>query len=297
MNTRSQPAFFSAQISEAKRFYLDCKPSRDVPLAVVCGGCEHCAPDYEIHRRSFPYWSIEFVARGKGSLRLHGRTYPLTAGTIFSYGPRIPHDIVSHPRQTLVKYFVDFTGKEARALLERHAPGAGRVVHTSAAGEIFALFEDLLRNGLRDTPFTPRLAALLVEQLVLKIAETVIPMGATTSPAFATYQRCRQYLEARWSLLPTLGQAARECHVDAAYLCRLFRRFDHQSPYQFLLRLKMNHAAGRLLAGAPSKQIADELGFSDPFHFSRVFKAVMSVSPSQFAPLSHRKGKEVNPEQ
>jgi AraC-like DNA-binding protein len=105
-----------------------------------------------------------------------------------------------------------------------------------------------------------------------------------TLTAYATYRRCRQYIQDHWLHLLTLEQAARECHVAPAYLCRLFRRFDHQSPYQFLLHLKMTHAAERLLAPDSSvKQVADLLGFDDRFHFSRVFKRVIGISPGQYA--------------
>jgi AraC-like DNA-binding protein len=112
---------------------------------------------------------------------------------------------------------------------------------------------------------------------------------ATEKTAHETYQRCRQYIQDHWLHLLTLEQAARECHVAPAYLCRLFRRFDRQSPYQYLLRLKMTHAAERLLAPDSSvKQVADLLGFDDRFHFSRVFKRVIGVSPGQYARTHYR---------
>jgi AraC-like DNA-binding protein len=113
--------------------------------------------------------------------------------------------------------------------------------------------------------------------------------GQETLTAHETYRRCRQYMQDHWLHLLTLEQAARECHVAPAYLCRLFRRFDRQSPYQFLLRLKMTHAAERLAAPDSSvKQVADFLGFDDRFHFSRVFKRVIGVSPGQYARESYR---------
>jgi len=80
--------------------------------------------------------------------------------------------------------------------------------------------------------------------------------------------------------LRSLEQISAECRVDAAYLCRLFQRYDHQTPYRALIRLKMNYAAERLQSpGATVKQIAEETGFINQFHFSRVFKSVFGVSP------------------
>lgn len=79
---------------------------------------------------------------------------------------------------------------------------------------------------------------------------------------------------------------AQECHVDAAYLCRLFRRYGHQSPYQYVLRLKMNAAAELLQKpDALVKQTAKQIGFSDPFHFSRAFKSVFGLAPDAFRRL------------
>jgi AraC-like DNA-binding protein len=52
------------------------------------------------------------------------------------------------------------------------------------------------------------------------------------------------------------------------------------------MRLKMNVATERLQdPGTLVKQVAAELGFSDPFHFSRVFKSVFGVAPETFRRL------------
>jgi AraC-like DNA-binding protein len=165
----------------------------------------------------------------------------------------------------------------------------GRVTQTAAPAEIAGLFDQLIRSSRRPTPFTPRLAPLLLEALVLKAAETALRPGEAVTAAFATYQRCRTQIDKSWASLPSLAAAARVCHVDAAYLCRLWRRFDHETPYQYLQRLKMTDAARRLHApGRTVKAVAADLGYGDAFHFSRVFKRVMGLSPSRFAQLNQR---------
>ena len=111
-------------------------------------------------------------------------------------------------------------------------------------------------------------------------------MAGAETLAFATYQQCRQHIEEHFQRLKTLQQIAQECHVDTAYLCRLFRRFDQQTPYQFLTRLKMNAAAGQLQQpGALVKKVASATGFANPFHFSRAFKSVFGRSPDAFRRL------------
>jgi AraC-like DNA-binding protein len=286
---RELPEFFSAQIVEARRFCLDLDPPAGTRLAVVCGGNENCAQDYVLRRSTFPYWALEFVAQGRGRLQLAGKTYELNAGTVFSYGPEIPLEILPDEHGTLVKYFVDFTGDEAEGLLQRHGPVPGSVVQTSAPHDVLALFDSLIREGLSGSPLSPQITSVILEYLVLKVADTAIPAGAADTPAFITYRRCQRYLEEHWPELASLDQAARKCHVDPAYLCRLFTRFDHQSPYQFLLRLRMTRGAELLLTpGASVKQVAEELGFADAFHFSRIFKKLMGLPPTQFARLRHR---------
>ncbi len=291
--TRSQPDFFSFQVTEAQRFHLDLRPRRGVRLAVVCGGCERCAPDYQISRGDFPFLSLEYVAQGAGQLRLGRRQHALVPGTLFSYGPGIAQTIRNDPRCCLVKYFVDFVGTEAERLLRAGPLGVGGVRQTAAPSEVLAIFEELIRSGARTSPYTPALCAAVLEQLLLKVCETAIPAGAADTRAFASYQRCRQYIQAHHLRLRTLEQLARECHVDAAYLCRLFKRFDHYSPYQYLLRLKMQAAAERLQAADRLvKEIADDMGFADAFHFSRCFKSVFGVAPTRFALHQARVGEQ-----
>jgi AraC-like DNA-binding protein len=280
------PEFFSGQIREARRFYLDLAPPAGTSLAVVCGGYESCMPSYAIHRVSFPYYSLEFVAGGTGSLILNGQRFSLFPGAVFFYGPGIAQDITTDASDPLRKYFVDFAGSRVLRLLRQYGLPPATFARVYATGDIQGLFEDLIRDGLKGTGLSGALCASLLEYLIVRVADSLMPWEARQTPAFATYQRCRQHIAANYVRLPSLEQIAKECHVDRAYLCRLFRRYDRQTPYRFLMRLKMNLAAERLQdPGVLVKQVAAQLGFEDPFHFSRAFKNLFGFSPEAFRRL------------
>lgn len=282
--------FFSSCVRKSQRFSLDDAPAgprlSEAPLAVVGGGRESCSPDYVICRDHFPYYSVEFVARGRGSLTLGGKAYRLDAGTVFSYGPEVPQHITTDARDLLEKYFLDITGPRAPQLLGEYGLVPGTVARVSSVSEVQDVFDTLIRDGLRGTGASNTLCAALAEYLLIKVADLAMPPGARPSPASVTYQRCRQHIATHFRRLRSLEQIADECAIDQAYLCRLFRRFDRQAPYQFLLRLKMSFAAEQLRnPKALVKEVAVSVGFGDPFHFSHAFKNVFGASPDVFRRL------------
>ncbi len=279
-STGASPDFFSTQVSQARRFYMNLKPSAKARLAVVCGGVEHCDANYAISRQTFPFYSVEFVAAGNGRLKLNGTELELQSGSVFSYGPNISHEITTDSKQTLVKYFIDFFGVESVKMLSAAGLKPGTVASVFPPGEIVPLFDELIRNGQRGTGGTEEICARLLEGLLLKVADARAPLASQETLAFATYQHCRAHIQRDFLRLRSVAQVAEECHLDNTYLCRLFQRYDHQSPYRLLVRLKMNHAAERLqLPAAMVKQVAEETGFANQFHFSRVFKSVFGIPP------------------
>jgi len=285
-DTGEVPAFYSTQVLKAQRFYLDIQGLKREGLTVVCGGSEHCEPDFCIDRTDFPFYSIECVARGKGELILAGKPYPLIAGTVFSYGPKVPHVITTHPRDRLVKYFVDFSGRQALSLLRDSHLLPGAATHVHSPTQVLRIFDDLISNGQRASRFASRICAALLQVLVLKIAETSVSYDFKGTAAFATYQTCCEYIQENCLALQSLSEIAEACSIDEAYLCRLFKRFGDVSPYKYLMRLKMNVAATRLQGpDTMIKEVAFALGFSNPFHFSRAFKKAYGISPGAFRRL------------
>lgn len=286
MKNITEPDFFSKQVAQARRFYIDKSKTKDTRIKVICGGCEYTTPDFEINRKDFPYYSIEFVWKGAGFLTLNHNKYDLKPGTVFSYGPGISQHIKTVPEKPMVKYFVDFTGGTVKRILEKHISPLGTAVQINRPDEIAVILDNLLSHGLSDSPYKSMICSTQLEYLIYRIAEMTVTESHSPSRAFQTYQHCRRHIKDNFMNLNSLQDIADTCIIDQAYVCRLFRRFDTQSPYQYLLSLKMAYAADRFQeSDVLVKEIAHELGFTDPFHFSRTFKRVFGVSPTSFMAL------------
>lgn len=278
-----EPTFFSADVVKARRFFSNLNPPKNRHLVVVSGGVENCIPQFVINRKTFPFYAIEYVLHGRGEVKISGRTFTLEPGRVFSYGPGVPHIIKGKAGKPMIKYFVDFTGLYAKELLNSSDLAPGSVSGVFPPNTLEPLFDEIIRSSLKARIESGPLCAKLLECLILRIIGDRSPVEAGETHAFATYLHCREYIENHSGELRTLEQIALKCHISIPYLCRLFQRFDKESPYRYLLRLKMNYAASLLQRpDALVKQVAEEVGFTDPFHFSRVFTSMIGISPAAF---------------
>lgn len=81
----------------------------------------------------------------------------------------------------------------------------------------------------------------------------------------------------------SLAEVAGHVRVNEAYLARIFRMHTGETVGTTITRCKIARAKERLLSESRSiKEISAELGFHDPLYFSRQFRKVEGVSPSEF---------------
>jgi len=279
----TEPPFISKKVEKGEYYFLDAGAPARATLVVVCGGREVCGARYRVDRRDFPYHSVELVVSGRGRVTLDGAVHRLQPGTLFRYGPGVAHRMSVEPGSRMVKYFVDFTGSGVGRLF-RSGPwtdAAPRQLADPTRAQ--AIYDELQRAGSRHSPRARRMAALLLQQLVLLVADEAMPASRLDSRSWAAYRRCREQMEAHVGRVASLADVARACGLSPAHVCRLFRRHGDRSPHQALLRLKMARAASSLLERRLLvREAAEEVGFPDPYHFSKAFKRVYGASPEAF---------------
>jgi AraC-like DNA-binding protein len=280
-------ALLSQQVSRSQYFFLEMAPHRRIGCNLAFGGREHCNPDYGIDRGDYAYHVLEYVAEGAGDVVLDAARAELRPGCVFAYTPRTHVVLRNNAREPMLKYFFCLTGDDVGSRLAQAGLAPGTVRRLSGHAEIQSVVEDLVREGQRTGSLARTICQTLFELLLLKVADAAAWTIHGSTPALENFLRCKAYIDAEAASLRTLRDIARATGLEESSVCRLFRRHQGTSPYQYLLRRKMILAAEFLIEhGGLVKEAAQQVGYTDPYHFSRCFKAVHGVAPSEL--LRHK---------
>lgn len=122
----------------------------------------------------------------------------------------------------------------------------------------------------------------LSEILYAKVAPRAAP-GDEPGPVQLVSAWMRKNIGGRVSL----AQLARQAGVSASHLSALFRTQAGYPPMDYFSRLKIQHACRLLDTTARRiKDIGAEVGYPDPYYFSRLFSEVMGISPRAYRSIT-----------
>lgn len=91
----------------------------------------------------------------------------------------------------------------------------------------------------------------------------------------------KEFMDAFYHAPITVAQAAQEAGISEFHFSRLFKQAFGQSPYQYMLSVRLSRAKTLLQSGITVTASALQCGFTDVFSFSRAFKQQFGHPPSQ----------------
>jgi AraC family transcriptional regulator, L-rhamnose operon transcriptional activator RhaR len=144
-----------------------------------------------------------------------------------------------------------------------------------------SLLQPLIDDDRRSR--TARIAdALLAFDVMARALARACPCEPARPPHPAALEAIR-LLEERPDLPWTLGALARAVHLDRSHLVRRVRACTGLTPMAYLARLRAERAAALLLGTSDEvSAIGAAVGWPDPAHFARRFRAHFHMTPSRY---------------
>ncbi|MGE6289835.1 helix-turn-helix transcriptional regulator, partial [Aeromonas media] len=156
---------------------------------------------------------------------------------------------------------------------------------TSQQGTLLRTIENLYAEQERHQD--PLLSALLVEQLGFYLRR-LLQKGEGQSRGERLALRLELLLKEALAEPWDIARMAGALHLSERQLHRLCQQHFTLAPMALLQRLRLQRAALLLASRAdPVKQLAEQCGFKNEYHFSTAFKRQHGLAPSHYRRLHH----------
>ncbi|MBL4701040.1 MAG: AraC family transcriptional regulator [Phycisphaeraceae bacterium] len=250
-------------------------------------------PNHRSHRPDPADCLLIWVLGGRGFAETQGVRAEATAGHLLTFLPGESQTYGSDQGQPWEIMWVHFGGNQAvrylHALRENNQPFARLGLNATLRDQ----FEELL-SAESHLPVSPMeqtvgpdilaghmLGSLLGRMIHLMGSRDHRPSVAGSGQLNVT--QLRRYIYRHLTEQVSLEQLAQMSHLSVTHFSRLFRKQFGTSPMHYVIQQRMVQAATLLTeTSSPIKQVADAVGYDDAYYFSRLFKRIVGITPSQY---------------
>jgi len=253
-----------------------------IKLVVERFGRTRVAADWALKHRVVEEHYLTFFLHETAALEVPGYRGPALPMTAMLLPPGMPHTVAPDPQMPFTFYHWRFQllpSTKHQLVLDR-----SRAIVRARADSLLPLFEAAYDEWIARRPNRHlRLRGLLVAVLseMLREDEMVGGAGLPYSQRRLLLTKAETHIvEGRPLTTRTLADAV---GLSPDYFARVFRRTFGVAPKSWIVQQRVRHAALLLTESSLSiSEIADRLGFSNPYLFSRQFRQTMGKSPRAY---------------
>ncbi|GEL11304.1 transcriptional regulator, AraC family [Flavobacterium glycines] len=241
-------------------------------------------PNAKHHNRSRKNGINEYIflycLKGEGWITTNKKTIKLTPNTAFIIPKNTPHKYGSSLKDPWSIYWIHFSGNYADVFYERFFKEKENNIPIPFDENKIVLLKDIitvLENELNEekTEFIHfKLSSFLSSVCYSNLLENTINDKISQSIS---------YMKNNLNQLITIEKLAQEACFSVSRYSELFKQKTGYSPILYFIRLKIQKACEYLyFTNMSIKEICKEVGFEDPYYFSRMFKKQIGISPMQY---------------
>ncbi len=250
------------------------------PLEMQLAGTSWCDGSYRIARpASSNIHVFEYVIKGGGYYRLEDAYFYPSAGDVYIVPGGSNHEYGSNAANPWTKLWFNVSGPFVANLLNTYQLTG--IYHLKNC-PVQKVFEEGLAQLRSNRDRVESIAPHVMLQVVMAIWHE--HNNSRQQPYSEEGLILREMIESsifKPSLL--LAEISAAIHRSPTQTIRIFQRDFGTTPYQYLLNRKIETAQMLLKNSAkPVKVIAYELGFTDEYYFSNIFKKKTGISPQHY---------------
>ena len=236
----------------------------------------------ELDRLSQPfvrkYVCMHLAFKGEAVLKAEGKEYKLTPGTLFVTFPYQKYEIADSQNFTFL--YITFDGDAAIQLLGQFGIDRDHAVYTD-----FGHLMDFWMTSIRRV--NPSNILVLTESVLLYTL-SYVGQHRSESAAYTSrdFDGILEYIDNNFADPElSVSKVADIFDFSGKYLSALFVKNMDMKFTDYLAKIRIEQAAKILQEEkVPVAQLAIKCGYTDPYYFSKVFKNIMGVPPSQYPP-------------
>lgn len=281
-----------------KAYKLEFAGERTGSLYVNCCGLPRTEPLHSFGPALKPHYLIHYILSGKGKFSIGGEVYPLEAGYGFLITPDELAFYQADEEEPWTYVWVGFSGTQAAEYIENIGLSVRQPVFKSdASEELYQIVKDMMEHN------TFGLSNDLRRNGQLGVFLSVIAEGSRVEKANEA-DRANIYVRKAVSFIQSnycnpikVTDVAEYVCINRSYLYTLFQNSLGMSPQQFLTTFRITKATELLqLTALPIESIALSCGYRDPLVFTKAFRQMKKMSPSNYRKEMQKGGTRRNQE-
>lgn len=207
---------------------------------------------------------------------------PIKTGTLYMLFPGEWHRYRPNPATGWNEYWIGFDGQVPRQLLNRKAFSPKSPLFFPGLDPAWVeLFERANRALEAEATGYHQVLSGITFDLLFRLHAIQCGEKRLSSLSDSVARKTKLLIAQRLAEKVDWHQLSSELGVSYSSMRHAFRQHTGISPHQYQMQLRLNKAKSLLRGTRDSvKEIADQVGFDCPFHFSHLFKSKTGLSPS-----------------
>ena len=269
------------QVDNFKYSYRNTR-KESLSLAVYNTGYQRCDSGHSWGPALRDHYLIHYVTAGKGYFSCRGQLYTLGEGDIFLISPSELVSYAADRGNPWEYYWVGFHGTEAKRLL--NLAGFSKESPVLRVAEPNTLKQLLLRI-YEARGNTPAADAEMVGHLYLFFSELIrhVEQQGILKETIQYLEQAVRFVQFNYAGDIGVTDMAAYAGVSRSQLYRAFQSGYGLSPHDFLQRYRIGEACSLLQSHRFTvAEVAGSVGFNDPLYFSRIFKKMKGLTPTEY---------------